>query len=473
MRVAIFGAGAIGGHLGVKLHQAGVDVVFVARGAHLAAMQRNGVTLRSAGETITVHPPCTDDVTAFGHPDYVFVTLKAPALPAAAPQIAAMMGPETALVTGINGVPYWYFYGVDSPWRDRVVESVDPGGTLWRTLPPSQVIGSVIYTAAEVTAPGIIDHTYGDRISLGESEFVYEVVPASPPDPPETPVAAGVPPAPTDAEGIPAPEPTGGEAGPELEPSDSAGVVPTDDGDEARDSSAAVPLLAAPIPERTLEFEDPDAGAGGSAMPPLPPAPRAAGTGAVRLPPAAISRMPRGGPTAEDQADEAPRRARRVRGWDPQLPGVGSTGRRLALAGIAAAIAAIAVVVVLLASGGGTKGTSSSSTAATSSAAPARSSITVAVLNGTTTTGLAGRLSKKLVGEGFAKGVVADASSQTAATTSVGYTNGNKVAADEVARALRLSATSVVPVTSANDATASAAGGRPQVVVTIGVQHPQ
>ena len=324
---------------------------------------------------------------------------------------------------------------------------------------------------AQLSAPAILSN--GDRIRLGESEFVYEVVPASPPDPPETPVAAGVPPAPTDAEGIPAPEPTGGEAGPELEPSDSAGVVPTDDGDEARDSSAAVPLLAAPIPERTLEFEDPDAGAGGSAMPPLPPAPRAAGTGAVRLPPAAISRMPRGGLTAEDQADEAPRRARRVRGWDPQLPGVGSTGRRLALAGIAAAIAAIAVVVVLLASGGGTKGTSSSSTAATSSAAPARSSITVAVLNGTTTTGLAGRLSKKLVGEGFAKGVVADASSQTAATTSVGYTNGNKVAADEVARALRLSATSVVPVTSANDATASAAGGRPQVVVTIGVQHPQ
>ncbi|HEX2702823.1 MAG TPA: LytR C-terminal domain-containing protein, partial [Solirubrobacteraceae bacterium] len=103
----------------------------------------------------------------------------------------------------------------------------------------------------------------------------------------------------------------------------------------------------------------------------------------------------------------------------------------------------------------------------------ARSSITVAVLNGTTTAGLAGALSAKLVGDGFVKGAIADATSQTAATTTVGYTKGNKVAAEEVARQLRISRASVVPVTSTNDATASSAGPHPQVVVTIGVQHPQ
>jgi len=71
-------------------------------------------------------------------------------------------------VTGVNGVPYWYFYGLDGPWRDRRVESVDPGGVLWQTLPPAQVIGCVVYPAAEVVEPGVIEHTYGDRFSLGE-----------------------------------------------------------------------------------------------------------------------------------------------------------------------------------------------------------------------------------------------------------------------------------------------------------------
>jgi 2-dehydropantoate 2-reductase len=170
MKVAIYGAGAIGGLLGVKLVVAGVNVTFIARGPHLAAMQANGVTLRSAGETITVRPRCLGDTAEAGVQDFVFVTLKAHSLPGAAPQIASMMGPESSLVTGINGVPYWYFYGLDSPWRDRPIESVDPGGQLWKTLPPVQVIGSVVYPAAEVVAPGVIEHGYGDRFSLGEPD---------------------------------------------------------------------------------------------------------------------------------------------------------------------------------------------------------------------------------------------------------------------------------------------------------------
>jgi 2-dehydropantoate 2-reductase len=170
MKVAIFGAGAIGGMLGVKLAAAGVDVTFIARGPHLAAMQANGVTMRSGGETITVRPRCLGDAATAGVQDYVIVTLKAHSLPAAAPQIATMMGPATALVTGINGVPYWYFYALAGPWRDRRVESVDPGGRLWEVLPPAQVIGCVVYPAAEVVAPGVIEHSYGDRFSLGEPD---------------------------------------------------------------------------------------------------------------------------------------------------------------------------------------------------------------------------------------------------------------------------------------------------------------
>jgi 2-dehydropantoate 2-reductase len=170
MKVAIFGAGAIGGFLGVKLALAGADVTFVARGPHLAAMQANGVTLRSAGDSVTVRPRCVASAEAAGVQDYVIVTLKAHGLPAAAASIATMMGPDSALVTGVNGVPYWYFYGLDGPYRDRVVESVDPGGKLWDLLPPRQAIGCVVYPAAEVVAPGIIEHGYGDRFTLGEPD---------------------------------------------------------------------------------------------------------------------------------------------------------------------------------------------------------------------------------------------------------------------------------------------------------------
>ena len=170
MKIGIFGAGAIGGFLGARLAAAGVDVTFVARGPHLAAMQARGVVLRSGGEEIVVRPRCVADAGEAGVQDYVIVTLKAHSLPAAALQVARMMGPKSALVTGINGVPYWYFHGLDGPWRDRRVESVDPGGTLWEALPPAQAIGCVVYPAAEVVEPGVIEHTYGDRFSLGEPD---------------------------------------------------------------------------------------------------------------------------------------------------------------------------------------------------------------------------------------------------------------------------------------------------------------
>jgi 2-dehydropantoate 2-reductase len=170
MKVAIFGAGAIGGFMGVRLAQAGADVTFIARGPHLAAMQAHGVTLRSAGETVTVRPRCVGSAAEAGLQDYVVVTLKAHGLPAAAAQIATMMGPDSAVVTGINGIPYWYFYGLDSPYRDRVVDSVDPGGMLWQVLHPSRAIGCVVYPAAEVVEPGVIEHGYGDRFTLGEPD---------------------------------------------------------------------------------------------------------------------------------------------------------------------------------------------------------------------------------------------------------------------------------------------------------------
>jgi len=170
MKIAVFGAGAIGGYLAVKLHQAGAEVSVIARGPHLAAMRERGLTLKSEGQMVTVHLPCTDKAEDAGPQDYVIVTLKANGLAPAAPHIAKLMGPQTALVTGINGVPYWYFYGLDGPWRDRRIESVDPGGRLWDLLPPRQAIGCIVYPAAEVIEPGVIEHTYGNRFTLGEPD---------------------------------------------------------------------------------------------------------------------------------------------------------------------------------------------------------------------------------------------------------------------------------------------------------------
>jgi len=170
MRIAIFGAGAIGGLMAAQLARAGAEVTVVARGPHLVAMQARGITLRSGGETYVAHPRCVADACEAGIQDYVVVTLKAHGLPGAAPQIARMMGPDSALVTGINGVPYWYFYGHDSAFRDRTVESVDPGGVVSRILPPACAIGCVVYPAAEVVEPGVIEHTYGDRFTLGEPD---------------------------------------------------------------------------------------------------------------------------------------------------------------------------------------------------------------------------------------------------------------------------------------------------------------
>ncbi|GGG42011.1 2-dehydropantoate 2-reductase [Caldovatus sediminis] len=171
MRICVFGAGAIGGLLGARLAAKGdAEVTFVARGPHLAAMQRNGVRLISEGREIVAHPRCVADAREAGPQDYVVVTLKAHSLPGAAEAMQPLLGPETAIVSAVNGIPWWYFYKLPGPWEDRRVESVDPGGRLWDLLHPSRAIGCIVYPAAEVVEPGVIEHTYGDRFTLGEPD---------------------------------------------------------------------------------------------------------------------------------------------------------------------------------------------------------------------------------------------------------------------------------------------------------------
>jgi 2-dehydropantoate 2-reductase len=170
MKIAIFGAGAIGGYLAVRLSKASADVSVITRGAHLAAMRSKGLTLRSGEQTTTIQPLCTDDPATVGKQDYVIVTLKAHSLAPAAPHIAMLLQPETTLVTASNGIPYWYFYGLDGPFKDRTIKSVDPQSTLWRVLPPERVVGCVAYPGAEIVEPGVIEHVYGNRFTIGEPD---------------------------------------------------------------------------------------------------------------------------------------------------------------------------------------------------------------------------------------------------------------------------------------------------------------
>ena len=171
MRFCIFGAGAIGGLMAARLAARGdVEVTVIARGPHLAAMQADGLKLLSEGSETVVRPRCVASAAEAGVQDYVVVTLKAHSLPGAAQQMQPLLGPETAVVSAVNGVPWWYFHGLGGPHDGRIVESVDPGGVVSRLLPPSRAIGCIVYPAAEVIAPGVIEHTYGDRFSLGEPD---------------------------------------------------------------------------------------------------------------------------------------------------------------------------------------------------------------------------------------------------------------------------------------------------------------
>ena len=170
MKVCIFGAGAIGGYMGVKLAKAGADVSLVARGPHLAAMQDKGLTLIEEGETTTVPVTASDDPAALGVQDYVIVTLKAHSVPPVVSKMAPLIGQGTTIVSGVNGVPWWYFHKLEGAHEGTRLDSVDPGNVQWDGFGPDRVLGCVVYPAAEVIEPGVIKHIEGNRFSLGEPD---------------------------------------------------------------------------------------------------------------------------------------------------------------------------------------------------------------------------------------------------------------------------------------------------------------
>jgi 2-dehydropantoate 2-reductase len=167
VRFAVLGAGAIGAYVGAALHRGGAEVTLIARGAHLQAMAENGVRVTSPRGDFESRPPATSDIDAVAEADVVILGLKAYSLPEMAPRIGALLRPDAVVVAAQNGIPWWYFQGRDGPFRDRVIESVDPDGVISRSIRPDQVVGCVVYSSTEIAAPGLIRHIEGTRFAIG------------------------------------------------------------------------------------------------------------------------------------------------------------------------------------------------------------------------------------------------------------------------------------------------------------------
>jgi len=165
--ICVYGVGAIGGLLASRLAMSGHPVTGIARGAQFEAIRRNGLTLRADGESHHVTIDCVERPADAGPQDIVFITLKSHVLPTIANDIVPLLGPETCVVTATNGMPWWYFAGLDVA-DTAPLDSVDPGGALWRTIGPGRAIGAVVFPAARVIKPGVIEHIFGTRLALGE-----------------------------------------------------------------------------------------------------------------------------------------------------------------------------------------------------------------------------------------------------------------------------------------------------------------
>jgi 2-dehydropantoate 2-reductase len=170
MKFLIAGAGAIGAYIGARMAQAGFGVTLFARGPHLRAMQERGLQVKSAAGGFTARPRIVGSLDEVGPVDVVFLGVKAHALPQLAPQLKPVLGPDTTVVSAQNGIPWWYFQSFGGEWNGLHLERVDPGGVISSAIEARSVVGSTVYFATEISAPGVIRHIEGNRISLGEPD---------------------------------------------------------------------------------------------------------------------------------------------------------------------------------------------------------------------------------------------------------------------------------------------------------------
>ena len=170
MKVAVVGAGAIGAYVGAALHRGGSDVHLIARGEHLEAMRRDGITVLSPRGDFRARPHATADPEQIGPVDIIFLGLKAYSYAGAGHLIRPLLRPGTGVVAAQNGIPWWYFHGLPGPYEGRRVEAVDPGGAVSAVIPAAQAIGCVVYSSTEIESPGVIRHIEGTRFSIGEPD---------------------------------------------------------------------------------------------------------------------------------------------------------------------------------------------------------------------------------------------------------------------------------------------------------------
>ena len=170
MKICIVGAGAIGGLTGAWFARAGHDVCLIARGAHLEALRRGGLTLLAEGKRTVYRLRASDEPADFGVHDAVFVCLKTYSIAAMLPRLKTLVGPETVVVPAINGLPWWYFFKEGGRFDGAAIDCLDPGGGMLAALDPKHIVGCVVHAAAEVTAPGVISHTAGRLFILGEPD---------------------------------------------------------------------------------------------------------------------------------------------------------------------------------------------------------------------------------------------------------------------------------------------------------------
>ena len=168
MKYAIVGAGAIGAFLGARLAMAGEDVWLIARGAHLEAMRRHGVRVRGPEGDYEAFPKATDDPAEVGVVDYAFLTVKAHSVPEMAPKLAPLLGPETAVVSAQNGIPWWYFHRHGGALEGTRLQTLDPTGAIAQAIEARRIIGCVVYPSTVIVEPGVIQHIEGNRFTIGE-----------------------------------------------------------------------------------------------------------------------------------------------------------------------------------------------------------------------------------------------------------------------------------------------------------------
>ncbi|MEW9581460.1 2-dehydropantoate 2-reductase [Paraburkholderia sp. DGU8] len=169
MKIVIYGAGAIGGWMGVKLAQAGHEVGIVARGTALSALREQGLSLIEGGLTQTVRVEASEDPADLGAQDLVVVAVKAPAMASVAAHIAPLLGPQTVVLTAMNGVPWWFCDGLGRDFAGQRLKSVDADGAIAAAIPTGQTVGCVVHASCRVEAPAVIRHHQGNGLIVGEA----------------------------------------------------------------------------------------------------------------------------------------------------------------------------------------------------------------------------------------------------------------------------------------------------------------